>query len=61
VQQPTRQLPESLLTECGFLTQAGDGKLSTILRVSIERLQQYEECKAGKKALIDFIRNEHKK
>jgi len=48
------------MTECGFLTQAGDGKLSTVLRVSIERSQQFEECKAGKKGLIEFIRNEQK-
>ena len=46
------------MTDCGNLTQAGDGRLSTILRVSIERKHQYDECKAGKEALINFIRNE---
>jgi hypothetical protein len=57
-QQPKRTIPESLLTACADQARAKDGKLSTILRTSIERSEQYEECKAKHKALADYTRNE---
>ena len=58
VQQPKRMLPESLLTECPDQAIASNGRISTILRASIERSEQYAECKAKHKALVDYVRNE---
>ncbi|MBY0499992.1 MAG: hypothetical protein K2P74_10360 [Nitrosomonas sp.] len=50
--------PASLLTECPEYARAPDGKLSTILRTSIERSEQYHECKSRHKALSDWARND---
>lgn len=57
VQQPKRLIPENLLTECQDQVIAADGRLSTVLRASIERSEQYKECKARHKSLSEFVRN----
>jgi len=56
-QQPKRQVPENLLAECQDQAVAPDGKLSTLLRISVERSEQYAECKARHKSLSEFVRN----
>lgn len=54
--QIDRMMPESLMVRCSEQIQAEDGKLSTILRVSIERAEQYEECEGRHRALVDWVR-----
>ncbi len=56
--QIKRVPPENLLAECPAQAVASDGKFATILRTSIERSEQYQECKDKHKALSDWNRNE---
>lgn len=58
---PHRILPQSLLTECQNQALAENGKLSTILRTSVERSEQYQECKLRHKALADWVINDEVK
>ncbi|MXS82258.1 hypothetical protein ABD07_03950 [Nitrosomonas oligotropha] len=44
----------SLIAECPDLPEASDGKLSTILTVSLERSQLYYDCQARHKALSEW-------
>lgn len=55
--QVNRMLPESLLVRCSEQIRAEDGKLSTILRVSIARSEQYAECEGRHRALADWVRH----
>lgn len=54
--QIDRMMPESLMVRCSEQIKAEDGKLSTILRVSIERSEQYAECEGRHRALADWVR-----
>ena len=58
---PKRSLPQSLLVDCSEQVKAADGKLSTILRTSVERSEQYHECKQRHKALSEWVKNDEVK
>lgn len=50
------KVSESLLFKCGDLPLLDNGNLDTITALLVEIAGQYHQCSAGKKALIDAVK-----
>ena len=50
-----RTPPAAALTPCQDLPEAADGKLSTILRNSLERARMYHECQSRQAELTEWV------